>query len=84
MGIGGAQMASHGFEAWWPSDALAVRGYVEVLRHYRRIVGIRAQLRQRLLKYKPFDFPVPRQPPLCFAGRFQDACTAIHREKDLP
>jgi len=53
MGIGGAQMASHGFEAWWPSDALAVRGYVEVLRHYRRIVAIRAQLRQRLLKCKP-------------------------------
>lgn len=52
-GIGGAHMQRHGFEAWWPSDALAVRGYVEVLRHYRRIVGIRDELRQRLLTHKP-------------------------------
>lgn len=49
FGIGGHQMASQGFEAWWPSERLAVRGYVEVLRHYREIVGIRAQLQQRLL-----------------------------------
>ena len=48
-GIGGPQMARRGFEAWWPSDKLAVRGYVEVLRHYREIVGIRAQLKERLL-----------------------------------
>ncbi|MDO9215677.1 MAG: lipid-A-disaccharide synthase [Lacisediminimonas sp.] len=48
-GIGGPQMARRGFEAWWPSDKLAVRGYVEVLRHYREIVGIRTQLKQRLL-----------------------------------
>ena len=33
VGIGGAQMARRGFDAWWPSDKLAVRGYVEVLRH---------------------------------------------------
>ncbi len=49
FGIGGSQMAAQGFEPWWPSEKLAVRGYVEVLRHYREIVGIRAQLRQRLL-----------------------------------
>ncbi len=49
FGIGGLQMAAQGFEAWWPSEKLAVRGYVEVLRHYREIVGIRAQLQQRLL-----------------------------------
>lgn len=48
-GIGGPQMVRRGFQAWWPSDKLAVRGYVEVLRHYREIVGIRAQLKQRLL-----------------------------------
>ena len=48
-GIGGPQMASRGFEAWWPHEKLAVRGYVEVLRHYREIVGIRNQLRERLL-----------------------------------
>ncbi len=48
-GIGGPQMAKRGFQAWWPHDKLAVRGYVEVLRHYREIVGIRNQLRDRLL-----------------------------------
>lgn len=56
MGIGGAQMLRHGFDAWWPSEKLAVRGYVEVLRHYREIVGIREQLKQRLLKTRPDIF----------------------------
>ena len=48
-GIGGAQMVRRGFQAWWPSEKLAVRGYVEVLRHYREISGIREQLKKRLL-----------------------------------
>ncbi len=52
-GIGGPQMARRGFEAWWPSEKLAVRGYVEVLRHYREIVGIRAQLKKKLLAQRP-------------------------------
>lgn len=42
-------MVEQGFEAWWPSEKLAVRGYWEVLRHYRGIVGIRKELRRRLL-----------------------------------
>ena len=50
-GIGGAQMAERGFQAWWPSEKLAVRGYVEVLRHYREIAGIREQLKKRLLNH---------------------------------
>lgn len=48
FGIGGPQMQARGFEAWWSSEKLAVRGYVEVLRHYREIVGIRRQLQTRL------------------------------------
>ena len=48
-GIGGGQMMANGFHAWWSSDKLAVRGYVEVLRHYREILGIRKQLAARLL-----------------------------------
>jgi len=52
-GIGGPRMAAEGFEAWWPHDKLAVRGYVEVLSHYREIAGIRQQLAERLLADKP-------------------------------
>ena len=55
-GIGGPQLCARGFDAWWPSDKLAVRGYVEVLRHYREIVGIRRQLLQRLLAAPPDVF----------------------------
>ncbi|MCY1168336.1 Lipid-A-disaccharide synthase [compost metagenome] len=55
-GIGGPHMAKRGFDAWWPSDKLAVRGYVEVLRHYREIVGIRDQLKVRLLEQRPDIF----------------------------
>ncbi|MHB1199723.1 MAG: lipid-A-disaccharide synthase [Polaromonas sp.] len=49
-GIGGPRMTSRGFDAWWPSDKLAVHGYgLDVLRRYREIVGIREQLKRRLL-----------------------------------
>ena len=55
-GIGGPRMQAAGFDAWWPSEKLAVRGYVEVLRHYREITGIRARLAQRLLANPPALF----------------------------
>ncbi len=55
-GIGGPRMAAQGFEAWWPSDKLAVRGYVEVLRHYREIKAIRDALGDRLLRERPAAF----------------------------
>ncbi|MGH8796729.1 MAG: lipid-A-disaccharide synthase [Caldimonas sp.] len=55
-GIGGPKMAAQGFESWWPHDKLAVRGYVEVLSHYREIAGIRAQLAERLLGAPPDAF----------------------------
>lgn len=58
FGIGGPRMRAQGFQAWWGSDALAVRGYVEVLRHYRGIRAIREQLAARLL----------REPPRVFVG----------------
>ncbi len=53
QGIGGPKMAAHGFEAWWPHDKLAVRGYIEVLSHYRELLGIRNQLAERLLQSRP-------------------------------
>ena len=56
-GIGGPQMAKRGFEAWWPHDKLSVHGFGwEVLRRYREIVGIRTQLKARLLATKPDVF----------------------------
>lgn len=56
-GIGGPQMENRGFEAWWPHDKLSVHGYGwEVLRRYREIVGIRRELKNRLLKNRPDIF----------------------------
>lgn len=55
-GIGGPHMSRSGFEAWWPHEELAVRGYVEVLRHYRRIAGIRKALAARLIEHRPDVF----------------------------
>ena len=55
-GIGGPRMQAQGFQALWLSDKLAVRGYVEVLRHYREIVGIRKQLKSQLLANPPQVF----------------------------
>lgn len=53
-GIGGPQMAKRGFDAWWPHDKLSVHGFGwEVLRRYREIVGIRRQLKTRLLQNHP-------------------------------
>ena len=56
FGIGGPKMQAHGFDAWWSHEKLAVRGYVEVLRHYREIVGIRRQLAARLIETRPDAF----------------------------
>ncbi len=55
-GIGGPRMQAAGFEAWWPSDKLAVHGYAEALRHYREIKGIRDRLAERLLAERPAAF----------------------------
>lgn len=55
-GIGGPQMLARGFEAWWPSDKLSVFGYIDALRHYREILGIRNQLKTRLLAERPDVF----------------------------
>ena len=49
QGIGGPAMQAQGFEAWWPSDKLAVRGYAEVLPHLRELLAIRRSVGDRLL-----------------------------------
>jgi lipid-A-disaccharide synthase len=55
-GIGGPKMIEQGFDAWFPLEPLAVRGYVEVLRHYRGISGIRRELERRLRNDAPDVF----------------------------
>jgi lipid-A-disaccharide synthase len=55
-GIGGPKMQREGFESLWPAEMLAVRGYAEVLRHYRSITRMRRQLLRRLLKDRPDVF----------------------------
>jgi len=52
-GIGGPRMAAQGFDVHVPMDQLAVRGYTEALRHYRRIARIRRQLGDALLAERP-------------------------------
>ena len=53
IGIGGPRMQSAGMEILFPLEKLAVRGYVEVLRHYFEIVGIRRKLRAYFLAHRP-------------------------------
>ena len=56
-GIGGSKMQALGFDAYWPSELLAVHGYsMEVLRRLRELLGIRKQLRERLLRERPGVF----------------------------
>ncbi|UCV02251.1 lipid-A-disaccharide synthase [Dechloromonas denitrificans] len=55
-GIGGPKMQAQDFDAWWPMEKLAVMGYVDALKHYREISGIRRQLKKRLLDIRPDIF----------------------------
>lgn len=52
-GIGGTKMQAAGMEVLFQMEKLAVRGYVEVLRHYREITGIRRRLREYFLANRP-------------------------------
>ncbi len=57
FGIAGPQMLRRGMQAWWPQDKLSVHGFSwELIRRYREIVGIRRQLRERLLRNPPDVF----------------------------
>lgn len=56
VGIGGPQMTAQGFQAWWPHHKLAVHGYVDAMRHFREIYGIRNALAERLMHQRPIGF----------------------------
>ena len=53
VGVGGPRMQAAGVECIFAMERLAVRGYVEVLRHFLDIVGIRRALRRRWLRERP-------------------------------
>ncbi len=55
-GIGGPRMQSAGLDALYPMEKLAVRGYVEVVRHFPEIIGIRRSLVKRFLADPPALF----------------------------
>ena len=55
-GIGGSAMSAYGFKSLWGYEKLAVRGYVEVLKHYWEIIGIRRQLKARWTQKPPSAF----------------------------
>ncbi len=87
VGIGGAQMQSVGMEQLFPMEKLAVRGYVEVLKHYREIVGIRKKIKNYFLLNRPAlfigidapDFNLDLESDLKSAGipTIQYVCPAI-------
>lgn len=56
VGIAGPKMQSAGAVSWYSMEKLAVRGYIEVLKHYREILSIRNSLRDRFLKDRPAAF----------------------------
>lgn len=56
IGIAGPRMVAAGVTALFPMEKLAVRGYVEVLKHYLEIVSIRRRVRQHFLAQPPAVF----------------------------
>ncbi len=58
VGIAGPRMQAAGAESLFPMEKLAVRGYVEAIRHVREILGIRRALARHFIE----------QPPSLFVG----------------
>ena len=56
FGIGGPKMQAVGFKALWPAEKLAVHGYVDALKNYRELSGIRSGLLAQLKKDPPAAF----------------------------
>lgn len=55
-GIGGSLMQAQGFESLFPMERLSVMGLIEVLGRLFELLGIRRQLRNRLLADRPDVF----------------------------
>ena len=55
-GIGGPKMEATGFEALWPMETLAVRGYVEAIQQLPAILSVRNALIKELTLHPPKAF----------------------------
>jgi len=55
-GIAGPRMQAEGVHSLYPMEALSVRGYVEVLRHLPRLLGIRRDLARHFIAHPPTLF----------------------------
>lgn len=55
-GIAGPRLVAAGVEAIYPSDRLAVNGYVEVLRHLPELLWIRSRIARHFLRERPRVF----------------------------
>lgn len=53
LGIGGARMVASGFDAWYSSELLSVRGYAEALPALPRLFRLRRELARRLIERRP-------------------------------
>lgn len=56
FGIGGPQMEREGFHSLWECERLAVHGYVDALRRYRELSGIRKAMLARVRSERPDAF----------------------------
>ena len=56
FGIGGQKMISAGLDAWYSSERLAVRGYVEVLKKLPGLIALRSAMVRRVAQACPCVF----------------------------
>jgi len=66
-GIAGPRLVEAGVEAVYPSEKLAVNGYVEVLRHLPELLRIRARIGRYFLEQRPRVFVGIDAPDFNFA-----------------
>ena len=81
FGIGGPKMQAEGLEVRWPCELLAVHGYVDALKRYRELSGIRRDLLGQIRAERPDAFIGVDAPDfnLWLEGKVRDAgIPAIH------
>ena len=66
-GIAGPRLIEAGVEAIYPSEKLAVNGYVEVLRHLPELLWIRSRITRYFLRERPRVFVGIDAPDFNFA-----------------